>query len=79
MLHGRKSWLRLTSSERAAMRTACAFNAQVMDYLRPAIRPGVSTQEIDVLVHEYTSSMDTFPRRLVTRAIPRVVAPASMM
>ena len=55
MLFNRKR-LRLSTGERQAMRAACRFNASLMDVLREFIRPGVTTDAIDALVHEYTTS-----------------------
>ncbi|XZE43954.1 type I methionyl aminopeptidase [Pirellulaceae bacterium SH467] len=46
--------LQLTESQRDGMRRAGEFNAQLMDYVRPFVKPGISTEEIDRLVHEYT-------------------------
>ena len=37
------------------MRQAGRFNAQVMDFIRPHIQAGVTTAEIDRLIHDYTS------------------------
>lgn len=36
------------------MRSACSFNAQVIDFVRPHVKPGVTTQFIDKLVHDFT-------------------------
>lgn len=36
------------------MRAACKFNAQLLDFVRPQVRAGVTTASIDRLVHEYT-------------------------
>jgi methionyl aminopeptidase len=36
------------------MRSAGRFNAQLMDFIRPYVREGISTGEIDRLVDEYT-------------------------
>jgi methionyl aminopeptidase len=71
MLHGRKSSLRLTTAERAAMRTACEFNAQVMDYIRPYVKPGISTQELDALVHAYTIQHGHIPAPLGYQGYPK--------
>jgi len=38
-----------TNVERDALRAACRFNAELMDYLRPSVRAGISTCEIDQL------------------------------
>lgn len=53
MLQGQRNLI-LGEVERDAMRQACRFNAQVMDFLRPHVRPGVTTNELDRLVHDYT-------------------------
>ncbi len=46
--------LRLTEAEREKMRSAGRFNARLMDFLRPYVREGIATGEIDRLVDEYT-------------------------
>ena len=53
MLYGKQNLI-LNETERTAMRAAGSFNAQVMDHLRPHIRPGIKTEEIDQLVHDFT-------------------------
>ena len=53
MLLSRKR-LKLSDGERVAMRAAGRFNAQLMDMLRTRIVPGVTTEEIDRLVGEFT-------------------------
>ncbi len=50
----RRSRLRLVESEREMMRAAGRFNAQLMDFIRPYVQPGVRTDRLDQLVHEYT-------------------------
>jgi methionyl aminopeptidase len=54
MLHPRREF-QLTATERDAMRAAGRFNAQLIDFVRPHIRPGICTEEIDHLVLQYTS------------------------
>lgn len=54
MLIRRQRRLRLTEQERNAMRAACAFNAQLMDFIRPHVKAGVTTDSIDQLVYRYT-------------------------
>ena len=44
----------LNESERNGMRRACAFNAQLMDEVREIIKPGMTTQQIDDFVRDYT-------------------------
>ena len=36
------------------MRLACQFNAQLMDFIRPHVVVGITTVELDKLVHDYT-------------------------
>ncbi len=50
----RRSKYRLTETERDAMREAARFNAQLMDFIRPHVQPGIPTGELDRLIHEYT-------------------------
>lgn len=54
MLFGRHS-LALVEVERDAMRAAGRFNAQLMDFVRPYVKPGVTTGELDRLVQEYST------------------------
>jgi len=35
------------------MRVACRLAAEVLDYLEPLIKPGITTNEIDKLAHDY--------------------------
>jgi methionyl aminopeptidase len=46
--------LQLLEHEREGMRAAGRFNAQLMDFIRPYVQPGITTGEINRLVHEYT-------------------------
>lgn len=50
----RRPRIRLGEAERELMRAAGAFNAQLLDAVRPYVRPGVTTESIDQFVHEYT-------------------------
>lgn len=55
MLHNKnRQKLLLSPAGRDAMRRAGQFNAELMDFVRPYIKPGISTGEIDRLVHTYT-------------------------
>jgi methionyl aminopeptidase len=49
-----RSPLYLTEEERQGIREAGRFNAQLMDFIRPHVQPGVTTEAIDRLVEEYT-------------------------
>jgi methionyl aminopeptidase len=70
MLHGRRS-LRLNKSERAAMRAACRFNAELMDYVRPFVKAGIATEELDRLVHQYTVQHGHVPACLDYQRFPK--------
>ena len=54
MLIRRRRRLKLTQTERDQMRQACAFNAELLDVVRPHVKAGVATAEIDSIIHEYT-------------------------
>ena len=70
MLHGQRK-TQLAKPEREAMRLAGQFNAQLMDYIRDFIRPGIPTGEIDRLVHEYTLSHGHRPATFGYQGFPR--------
>ena len=53
MLFGHRN-LKLAPVECDSMREAGKFNAQVMDFIRGHVKPGVTTAELDRLVHTYT-------------------------
>ncbi len=53
MLQGHNK-LVLSPVEQDAMRRAGQFNAQVMDFVRSYVKPGVTTGELDRLIHEFT-------------------------
>jgi len=46
--------LYLTEEEREGLRAAGRFNASLMDFLRPHVKEGVSTDELDKLANKYT-------------------------
>ncbi len=46
------------------MRAAGQFNAQLIDYVRDFIKPGITTLEIDKLVHDYTLKNGHVPATL---------------
>ena len=53
MLFGRRN-LCLVEVERDSMRAAGRFNAQLMDHVRQFVKPGVTTDELDRIVEQYT-------------------------
>ncbi len=53
MLYSRKR-LHLTEVERQSMRLAGQFNGELMDEIRKIVRPGITTDQINTFVHNYT-------------------------
>jgi methionyl aminopeptidase len=56
--------LQLTESARNSMRTAGRFNAQLLDHVREFVKPGITTLEIDRIVHDYTTKHGHTPATL---------------
>lgn len=52
MLMGRRK--QADKAKRQGLRAAGRFNAQLMDYVRPYVRAGITTAEIDRVIHDYT-------------------------
>lgn len=67
----RNQKLRLTETERQAMRAACRFNAQLLDYVRPHVKAGTATSKIDDLVHQYTLDHGHTPACLGYQGFPK--------
>lgn len=63
----------LNEKERAGMRAAGKFNAQLMDFLRPLVRSGVSTAELDEAAHEYTLQHGHKPACLGYKGYPKTI------
>jgi methionyl aminopeptidase len=62
-----------TPREIEGMRRAAAFNGELLDYIRPFVKAGVNTGEIDALVHEYTVGHGHKPACLGYRGYPKSV------
>lgn len=62
--------LYLDEAEREGLRAANRFNAQLMDFVREHIRPGISTLELDRLVYEYTTDHGHIPATLGYKGYP---------
>jgi len=62
-----------TEAERNGMRKAGAFNAQVMDFIRPYVKEGITTGELDRLVHDYTIQHGHTPACLGYRGFPKSI------
>ncbi len=72
MLRAKRELL-LVEAERNAMRAAGKFNAQLMDYLRPHVQPGITTDEINRLAHEYTIKHKHRPACLGYQGFPKSI------
>ena len=59
--------------QRNALRTAGRFNAELMDYVRPRVREGVTTGELDRLVYQYTIEHGHVPACLGYKGYPRTI------
>jgi methionyl aminopeptidase len=62
-----------SEEERNGLRTAGRFNAQLMDFIRPHVAAGITTNEIDRLVHEYTLDHGHIPACLGYQGFPKSV------
>ena len=62
-----------TRVDRDSLRAACRFNAEVMDFLRPHVRAGVTTREIDQLAYRYTIEHGHTPACLGYNGFPNTV------
>ena len=71
MLHKNTQSLQLTLAERDAMRAAGRFNAALMDFIRPYVREGMTTEEIDQLVYEFTVQAGHRPASLHYLGYPK--------
>ena len=59
------------AAEIEGMRRAGEANGRLMDFIRPMVRPGVATAEIDRVVHAYTVEHGWVPACLGYRKFPR--------
>jgi methionyl aminopeptidase len=62
-----------SSQEIEGMRKAGAFNGELMDYIRPHVKAGISTEEIDSLVRDYTIKHGHVPASLGYHNFPKSV------
>jgi methionyl aminopeptidase len=62
-----------SEEERDKLRAAGLFNAELMDFVRPHVCAGVTTGEIDHLVHDYTLQHGHTPACLGYSGYPKTV------
>ena len=55
----------------AGMRAAGRLAAETLDMIGPHVRPGVSTGELDLLIHEFTLAANAIPATLNYRGYPK--------
>ncbi len=62
-----------TEEQRDGLRAASRFNAELMDFVRPHVVAGVTTESIDQLVYEYTCDHHHTPACLGYEGYPKSV------
>jgi methionyl aminopeptidase len=66
--------IKKTAAERDGMRLAGRLAAQVLDMIGAHVQPGVSTDELDAVCHEYiTGPLDAIPAPLNYRGFPKSI------
>ena len=68
-----KSTKLLNEEEREGMRRVCRLAREVLDIAAAAIKPGVTTDEIDSIVHQACIDRDSYPSPLNYRNFPKSV------
>ncbi|GAA5971567.1 hypothetical protein JCM11641_000644 [Rhodosporidiobolus odoratus] len=63
----------LSKEEQEGMRKVCKLAREVLDIAAAAIRPGITTLEIDAIVHEECLKRDSYPSPLNYNMFPRSV------
>lgn len=62
-----------TEQEFAAMRKAGRLGAEVLDMITPHVQPGISTEEINTICHDYIIGQGAIPAPLNYRGFPKSV------
>ena len=62
-----------SSREIELMRKTCELARQTLEYIEPFIKPGVSTEEINELCHQYIIKHDAYPSPLNYHGFPKSV------
>ncbi|KAF9069666.1 peptidase M24, structural domain-containing protein [Rhodocollybia butyracea] len=63
----------LNAKEIEKMRTACRLSREVLDIAAAYVRPGISTDELDEVVHNATIERNAYPSPLNYRGFPKSV------
>lgn len=59
--------------EQELMRATCSLASEVLSYIGPFVRPGVSTEELNRLCHEYILSKGAYPSPLNYHGFPKSI------
>ena len=62
-----------TVEEQQRLRAAGQFNASLLDYLRPYVKPGICTEELDELAYEFTRAAGHIPACLGYKGYPKTL------
>jgi methionyl aminopeptidase len=62
-----------TDEERQGLRDAGQFNAKLLDYLRPHVQPGVTTNHLDGLAEAFTRDHGNIPACLGYHGYPKTI------
>ncbi|KLO18572.1 methionine aminopeptidase [Schizopora paradoxa] len=63
----------LTAEEQEKMRTVCRLGREILDIAAAAVGPGITTDEIDEIVHNATIDRNCYPSPLNYRMFPKSV------
>ncbi|KAJ7097956.1 peptidase M24, structural domain-containing protein [Mycena belliarum] len=63
----------LNAEEIEKMRTVCRMSREILDIAAAAVRPGITTDEIDEIVHNATIERNAYPSPLNYRNFPKSV------
>ncbi|KAJ7774792.1 peptidase M24, structural domain-containing protein [Mycena metata] len=63
----------LSAEEIEKMRTVCRMSREILDIAAAAVRPGITTDEIDEIVHNATIERNAYPSPLNYREFPKSV------
>ncbi|MBL8820324.1 MAG: type I methionyl aminopeptidase [Planctomyces sp.] len=65
--------LYLKEDERNGLRAASRFNAELMDYLRPHVKAGITTDELDRMAYDYTIDHGHTPACIGYHGYPKTI------